>query len=109
MSALDSLSLTAIPAEDEALRGPVREFLAKALQGVPAHVRARSWSGYDGAFSRELGRRARAAQLPEGGVGRAVRTLRRGRGRRHGRTVPTVTGSAHRVPLQNGYLTHHLP
>ena len=24
---------------------------------MPAHVRAKSWSGYDGAFSRELGRR----------------------------------------------------
>lgn len=57
MSALDSLSLTAVPPEDEALRGPVREFLAQAMKGVPARVRARSWSGYDSNFSRELGRR----------------------------------------------------
>lgn len=57
MSALDSLFLTAVPAEDEALRAPVREFLAEAMREVPAHVRARSWSGCDGAFSRELGRR----------------------------------------------------
>ena len=74
MSALDSLYLTAIPAEDEALRAPVREFLAKALQGVPAHVRARSWSGYDGAFSRELGRRGwLGITLPKayGGGGRS--------------------------------------
>jgi len=57
MSALDSLSLTAIPPEDEALRGPVREFLARAMKDVPAHVRAKSWSGYDSHFSRELGRK----------------------------------------------------
>jgi len=35
MSALDSLDLTPIPAEDEALRAPVRAFLAEALRGVP--------------------------------------------------------------------------
>lgn len=56
MSALDSLSLTSIPAEDEALRAPVRAFLAHAMREVPAHVRAKSWAGYDTAFSRELGR-----------------------------------------------------
>lgn len=55
MSALDSLDLTSIPAEDEALRAPVRAFLAEALQGVPGVTRARSWSGYDPAFSRALG------------------------------------------------------
>jgi alkylation response protein AidB-like acyl-CoA dehydrogenase len=57
MSALTSLSLTAIPAEDEALRAEVRAFLAQTLSRVSAPVRARSWSGYDPAFSRELGRR----------------------------------------------------
>ena len=57
MSALNSLSMTAIPPEDEALRAPVRAFLSDALANVPAHVRARSWSGYDTEFSRELGRR----------------------------------------------------
>ena len=57
MSQLDSLAPQCIPAEDEALRSEVRAFLAKALQGVPAHIRARSWSGYDPAFSRQLGER----------------------------------------------------
>jgi alkylation response protein AidB-like acyl-CoA dehydrogenase len=57
MGALDSLSLTGIPPEDEALRGEVRDFLLLAMQGVPAHVRAKSWSGYDSGFSRELGRK----------------------------------------------------
>lgn len=55
MSALDSLSLSCIPAEDEALRLPVREFLTRAMRDVPARIRAKSWSGYDTKFSRELG------------------------------------------------------
>lgn len=46
-----------IPAEDEALRGPIRDFLVKALAGMPADRRARSWSGFDAKFSRELGKR----------------------------------------------------
>ncbi len=74
MSALDSLCLAAIPPEDEALRGPVREFLAQAMKRVPARVRARSWSGYDSDFSRELGRRGwLGLTLPKeyGGAGRS--------------------------------------
>jgi len=46
-----------IPPEDEALRAPVRAFLAEALAGMPAGDRARSWSGYDADFSRALARR----------------------------------------------------
>jgi len=57
MSTLDSLNLTRIPANDEALRTEVRAFLSDAMREVPAHIRAKSWSGYDPAFSRELGRR----------------------------------------------------
>jgi hypothetical protein len=75
MSALTSLSMTAIPPEDEALRAPVRAFLSEALAGVPAHVRAKSWSGYDSAFSRELGRRGwLGITLPReyGGGGRSA-------------------------------------
>jgi len=56
MSALDSLSISCIPAEDEALRLPVREFLTRAMRDVPARIRAKSWAGYDAQFSRELGR-----------------------------------------------------
>ena len=57
MSTLNSLTLTSIPAEDEALRAEVRAFLLEAVREMPAHVRARSWGGYDAEFSRELGRR----------------------------------------------------
>jgi len=57
MSSLESLSLTALPAEAEMLREPVRAFLRQAVGTTPAHVRARSWSGYDPGFSREAGRR----------------------------------------------------
>ena len=74
MSALDSLTLTAIPPEDEALRAPVRAFLAEAMHKLPAHLRAKSWAGYDTAFSRELGRRGwLGITLPQeyGGGGRS--------------------------------------
>jgi len=74
MSALDSLTLTSIPPEDEALRAPVRAFLAEAMQKVPAHIRAKSWAGYDTAFSRELGRQGwLGITLPKeyGGGGRS--------------------------------------
>ena len=57
MSTLNSLTLTSIPAEDETLRAEVRAFLIDAVREMPAHVRARSWCGYDAEFSRELGRR----------------------------------------------------
>jgi len=74
MSTIDSLSLTPIPPEDEALRRPVREFLTEAMRSVPAHVRAKSWSGYDSNFSRELGRKGwLGLTLPKeyGGAGRS--------------------------------------
>lgn len=57
MGALDSLALTALPAEAEALRETVRAFLRQVVENVPASVRARSWCGYDPNFSREAGRR----------------------------------------------------
>lgn len=56
MNTLTSLSPTAIPPEDEALRAPVRAFLKEALKDLPAHIRAKSWSGYSTAFSQALGR-----------------------------------------------------
>ena len=74
MSTLNSLNLTSIPAEDEALRTEVRAFLSEAVREMPAHVRARSWGGYDAQFSRELGRRGwLGITLPKkyGGAGRS--------------------------------------
>ncbi len=44
---IDTLTLAEIPAEDEALRGEIRAFVAEAMAGVPPHVRARSWAGFD--------------------------------------------------------------
>ncbi len=75
MSQLDSLSPQAIPAQDEALRAEVRSFLAEALKQTPAHIRARSWSGYDPEFSRQLGQRGwLGITLPReyGGGGRSA-------------------------------------
>lgn len=74
MSTLNSLTLTSIPAEDEALRTEVRTFLTVAVREMPAHVRARSWGGYNAEFSRELGRRGwLGITLPKeyGGAGRS--------------------------------------
>jgi alkylation response protein AidB-like acyl-CoA dehydrogenase len=50
-------ALTSIPAEDEALRAPVRAFLEAALASVPPEVRIRSWMGFDADFSRALAAR----------------------------------------------------
>jgi alkylation response protein AidB-like acyl-CoA dehydrogenase len=75
MTALDSLGLTRIPAEDEALRPVVRAFLQDAVRDISAHVRAKSWSGYDAAFSRKLGRQGwLGITLPQeyGGAGRSA-------------------------------------
>ncbi|OYO26333.1 acyl-CoA dehydrogenase family protein [Janthinobacterium sp. PC23-8] len=48
------LPLATIPAADEALRAPVRAFLATAMKDVAPEVRARTWLGFDAAFSRQL-------------------------------------------------------
>lgn len=57
MTILNGLALTRIPPEGEALRAEVRAFLQEAVKDIPAHIRAKSWSGYDPAFSRKLGER----------------------------------------------------
>ncbi|WP_279213883.1 acyl-CoA dehydrogenase family protein [Delftia acidovorans] len=77
MSVLDSLALTRIPAEDEALRAEVRAFLAQAISGLPSHVRARSWGGYSAELSRQLGEKGWiGVTLPReyGGGGRSAFT-----------------------------------
>jgi alkylation response protein AidB-like acyl-CoA dehydrogenase len=52
---IETFSLQALPADAEALRAPVRAFLGEALAGMPPELRARSWLGFDAAFSRKLG------------------------------------------------------
>lgn len=54
---IDVLDLTAIPEDDEALRGPVRAFLKESVFDLPADRRARSWMGFDASFSRALAER----------------------------------------------------
>jgi len=71
---LDQLEPAAIPAVDEALRAPVRTFLAEQLAGVPADRRARTWMGFDADFSRALAARGWVGlTLPKeyGGAGRS--------------------------------------
>jgi alkylation response protein AidB-like acyl-CoA dehydrogenase len=48
------LNLAVLPDEDEAIR-PVVRALADSVAGTPADIRARSWLGFDAAFSRKLG------------------------------------------------------
>jgi alkylation response protein AidB-like acyl-CoA dehydrogenase len=54
---IETLSLLPLPADAEALRAPVRAFLDEALAGMPPEQRARSWLGFDAAFSRALGQK----------------------------------------------------
>lgn len=64
---------TTIPPDAEALRHSVKEFLAQEMDGVPAHLRARTWTGFDAEFSKALGDRGwLGLTLPEkyGGAGR---------------------------------------
>ena len=56
-SLLNAFRLTALPEHAEAFRAEVKHFLAAHLPRVSADVRARSWTGFDAAFSRELARR----------------------------------------------------
>lgn len=71
---LETLATTNIPAEAEALREPVRAFLAQQLAGMPPARRARTWMGFDADFSRALAAKGWVGlTLPEayGGGGRS--------------------------------------
>jgi alkylation response protein AidB-like acyl-CoA dehydrogenase len=73
ISILDAFRATVIPPEAESLREPVKAFLADRLAGIPAHERARTWTGFDAGFSRALGERGwLGLTLPEryGGAGK---------------------------------------
>jgi alkylation response protein AidB-like acyl-CoA dehydrogenase len=52
----DTLTLSQLPPEDEAIRAGVKTLIADTIGSLPPHIRARSWMGHDGAFSRALGK-----------------------------------------------------
>ncbi len=54
---LSAFRYAALPHACQAFRDEVREFLRTEWTPPPAHVRARSWMGFDAAFSRKLARR----------------------------------------------------
>ncbi|MBB1598938.1 acyl-CoA dehydrogenase family protein [Variovorax sp. UMC13] len=54
---LDNLAPALLPAHAERFRDEVRAFLASELPPASADLRARSWMGYDAAFSRRLAAR----------------------------------------------------
>lgn len=69
----ETLTLSALPQEDEALRPALRALIHDAIADVPTARRARSWQGFDAAFSRRLGQAGYLGlSLPKqyGGVGR---------------------------------------
>ena len=72
---LETMQLTAIPPEDEALRAPVRAFLAEQLKGMSGAKKARSWMGFDAGFSKAL--------AEKGWVGLTLPTEYGGGGRSH--------------------------
>jgi len=51
----ENFRLARLPDEDEALRASVRELCAEIVVQMPTERRARSWSGFDAAFSSKLG------------------------------------------------------
>ncbi|NLR73135.1 acyl-CoA dehydrogenase [Novosphingobium sp. ERN07] len=51
----DTLTLAALPVEDEALRPAIRTFIARHVAALPLDRRARSWQGFSADFSRALG------------------------------------------------------
>ena len=55
MSLFETLSLSELPPEAEALRPALRALIDEAIADLPLDRRARSWQGFDVAFSRRLG------------------------------------------------------
>ena len=51
----ETLTLSALPPEDEAIRPALRALIQESIAELPIHRRARSWQGFDASFSRKLG------------------------------------------------------
>ncbi len=51
----DHLTLSVIPATDEALRPAIRALIDEHIRAIPLHKRARTWMGGDAIFSRAMG------------------------------------------------------
>lgn len=51
----DTFTLASLPTDEGALRQSVRDFTARHVDAMPLERRARSWQGFDAAFSRALG------------------------------------------------------
>lgn len=72
---IPALALTAIPPQDEALRRDVRSFAAETAAALAPEVRARSWMGFDAAFSKALAARGwigLTLPVEHGGSGRSA-------------------------------------
>jgi alkylation response protein AidB-like acyl-CoA dehydrogenase len=54
---LSAFRLATLPAETNSFRAEVKAFLKSSLEPMPADIRARSWMGFDAAFSRKLAAR----------------------------------------------------
>ncbi|ANI79618.1 acyl-CoA dehydrogenase family protein [Sphingobium sp. EP60837] len=69
----ETLTLSALPPEDEAIRPALRALIDEAIAELPVSRRARSWQGFDASFSRKLGQAGYLGlSLPKeyGGMGR---------------------------------------
>ncbi|KAF7961666.1 acyl-CoA dehydrogenase [Cupriavidus sp. UYMU48A] len=75
---LDTFRLARLPAEAEAFRAEVKQFLAEHQPKAPAERRARSWMGFDADFSRRLAARGWVGlTLPAAVGGAGLDTFRR--------------------------------
>lgn len=54
---LTALEFTEVPQDEHAFRSEIRAFLNDEMQGVPNHVKARSWMGTSEAFSKSLAKK----------------------------------------------------
>jgi alkylation response protein AidB-like acyl-CoA dehydrogenase len=54
---LTALEFTEVPDDERAFRAEIRAFLDEEMQGVPHHIKARSWMGVSDSFSKSLAKK----------------------------------------------------